>query len=641
MQEPADGASNIRFGVFEADLRARQLHKAGIRVKIQQQPFQILEMLLRRPGAVVTREELRAQLWPSDTFVDFEHSLNSAIKKLRDALGDDANNPRFIETLPRLGYRFIAPVEVPPSAGLGGLPTPARITPPETPLATTTGVAVGTGKRTTLVVLGIVTVIGLVGTLGWKIVQDRRVAAGSASQIRSLAVLPLKNLSGDPNEEYFADGMTEELTTDLGKISALRVISTTSAMQYKGTKKSLPDIARELNVDAVVEGTVARSGSHLRITANLLQAFPEKHLWAESYESDVGDALTLQGQIAQAVARQIQIKLTQREQNMLSVSRPVNPEAQDLTLKGFFTMSGFGSGEASEKAIKYFQQAIEKDPNYARAYAGLAIVYSIWIPGMTRGPRDLMPKAKEFARKALTLDNTLAAAHSQLGLIELYYDWDWSTSEEEYRQTMALNPNYVWVHTWHARGLVARGRTEEAVAEAERMVALSPSPLDWVDAIWIFELARRCDLARGRTQELLEVAPQYVWAHFEMAHIYECEGQLDKAAEESLKADELFGTDPKRLAQLREAITKSGAQGYWKRTLENYRESAKLHYVPPVLVAEACVRVSDKECAFEWLEKGFEERDDMMINLKIEPVLDSLHSDPRFQDLVHRVEIPQ
>jgi len=385
---------------------------------------------------------------------------------------------------------------------------------------------------------------------------------------------------------------------------------------------------------------VARSGSHLRITANLLQAFPEKHVWAESYESEVGDALTLQGQIAQAVAGQIQIKLTRQEQNLLSVARPVNPEAQDLCLKGFFTTRGFESAESSENAIKYFQQAIEKDPNYARAYAGLAIVYSTWIPGMTRGPRDLMPKAKEFARKAMTLDNTLAAAHSQLGLIELYYDWDWSAAEEEYRQTMALNPNYVWVHPWHARGLLARGRTEEAVAEAERIVALSPSPLDWDNAVWIFVLARRCDLARGRAQELLEVAPHYAWAHFENAQIYECDGQMDKAAEEYLKADELFGTDHKKLAQLQEAMAKSGAQGYWKRTLENYRESAKLHYVPSVLVAEACARVGDKECTFKWLEKGFQERDDLMINLKAKPVFDSLHSDPRFQDLVRRVGIP-
>ena len=639
MQPLASNSKIVRFGVFQVDLRSGELYKAGLRVKLQQQPLQVLTLLLEHPNDVVTREELRAKLWPTDTFVDFEHSLNTAVRKLRDTLGDIAENPIFIETIPRKGYRFIAPLEGPASAARDEPPAPARIRPPETPLVTTPGVAAGTGKRTTLLVLGIVVVIGLVGTLGWKIALDGRIAAGNAPRIQSLAVLPLTNLSGDPNEEYFADGMTEELTTDLGKITALRVISRTSAMQYKGTKKSLPDIARELNVDAVVEGTVARSGSHLRMTANLLQAFPEKHLWAESYESEVGDALTLQGQIAQAVARQIQIKLTQQEQNILSVARPVNPEAHDLTLKGFFTMRGAESAEALEKAIKYFQQAIEKDPNYAEANGGLAIAYSTWIPGMTSGPRDLMPKAKELALKAISLDNTCSFAHSQLGMIELYYDWDWSTSEEEFKRTIALNPNSDWVYGWHSRGLAARGRTEEAVAGAQRMISLSPTPMSWDYPIWIFVLAHRYDLARERAQELLEVAPNWVWTHFDMAQVYEQQGKLEEAAQESLKADELFETDPKKVEQLKEALAKSGARNYYRCTLENYKESAKSHYVPPVLVAQTCVRVGDKECAFEWFEKGLEERDDLMINLKVEPAFDSLHSDRRFQDLVRRVGI--
>jgi tetratricopeptide (TPR) repeat protein len=434
--------------------------------------------------------------------------------------------------------------------------------------------------------------------------------------------------------------MTEELTTDLGKISALRVISRTSTMQYKGTKKSLPEIARELNVDAIVEGTVARSGSHVRITANLLQASPEKHLWAESYESEVGDALTVQGQLAQAVAREIQVTLTQKEQHLLAASRPVNPEAQDLYFRGLYVEFEFGTVESSEKAINYFQQAIQKDPNYATAYAGLAEVYANWVPGMNR-PRDRLPKAKELALKALQLDDTLADAHSVLGNIELYYDWDWSAAEEEFKQTMKFNPNLVRAHHWHSRGLVNRGRTEEAIAEAKLALALSPSPSEWDYPIWVYLLARRYDLASERTQELLEMAPNYAWGHFELARVYEQQGKLEEAAQESLKADDLFGTDPKKIAQLKEAMAKSGAQGYWRRTLENYRESAKSRYVPSVLVAEACVRVGDKDSAFEWLERGFEERDDLMIDLKVEPVFDGLRSDPRFQDLIRRVGIPQ
>jgi TolB-like protein/Tfp pilus assembly protein PilF len=486
----------------------------------------------------------------------------------------------------------------------------------------------------------VVAAITLLVIISMTSVREPWLGHRSPPRIQSLAVLPLVNLSSDAGQDYFTDGMTEELTTDLGKISALRVISRTSAMQYKGTKKSLPEVARELNVDAILEGTVARSGSHVRITANLLQASPEKHLWAESYESEVGDALTVQGQLAQAVAREIQVTLTQKEQHLLAASRPVNPEAQDLYFRGRYVEFEFGTVESSEKAINYFQQAIQKDPNYARPYAGLAEVYANWVPGMNR-PRDLVPKAKELALKALQLDDTLADAHSVLGKMELYYDWDWSAAEEEFKQTMKFNPNHVRAHLWHSRGLVNRGRTEEAIAEAKLSLALSPSPSEWDYPIWVFLLARRYDLASERTQELLEIAPNYAWGHFELARVYEQQGKLEEAAQESLKADDLFGTDPKKVAQLKEAMAKSGAQGYWRRTLENYRESAKSRYVPSVLVAEACVRVGDKDSAFEWLERGFEERDDLMIDLKVEPVFDGLRSDPRFQDLIRRVGIPQ
>jgi tetratricopeptide (TPR) repeat protein len=411
-------------------------------------------------------------------------------------------------------------------------------------------------------------------------------------------------------------------------------------MQYKGSKKPLPEIARELNVDAIVEGTVARSGSHVHITTNLIQASPERHLWAASYESEVADALAVQGEIAQAVGRKVGLSITEKERELLTVRRPVNTEAQDLYMEGRFAWNFAENAEASQKAVNYFQQAIEKDPSFAKAYAALASVYAVWIPGMAQGPRHRMSKAREFAMKALALDNTIAESHGTLGMIDLFYDWNWSAAEEEYKQTIALNSNYFWVHSWHARGLVARGQTEQAVAEAQRVIGLSPSPLNWDYSIWVFVLARREDLARERSEQLLRVAPQWTWAHFSAAYVYELQGDSEKAAQEFLKADELFGADPKTMAQLKEAFAKSGAQGYWRRTLENYKETAKSNYVEPVLVAEACVRLGDKECAFKWLERGYKERDDLMINLKVEPVLESLHSDPRFQDLVRRVGIP-
>jgi TolB-like protein/Tfp pilus assembly protein PilF len=568
--------------------------------------------------------------------------VNTAINRLREALGDPADNPRFIETVPRRGYRFVAPVETPNSAN-------SRTTAPGSETSSSgairtkaKGVPRSYGIPAKILASAAVAVIALLVIISVTSVRKSWLGRHSPPRIQSLAVLPMVNLSSEAGQDYFTDGMTEELTTDLGKISALRVISRTSAMQYKGTKKSLPEIARELNVDAIVEGTVARSGSHLRITANLLQASPEKHLWAGSYERGVGDALTVQGQLAQAVAREIQVTLTQNEQHLLAASRPVNPEAQDLYFRGLYAEFGveFGTAESSGKAINYFQQAIQKDPNYAKPYAGLAAVYANWVPGMN-GPRDLMPKSQELALKALQLDDTLADAHSVLGKIKLYYDWDWSAAEEEYKQAMKFNPNQAWAHHWHSRGLVDRGQTEEAIAEAKLSLALDPSPYEWDWPIYVFLLARQYDLASERTQELLAIAPNYVWGHFELARLYEQQGKLEEAAQEFLKADELFGTDPKKLAQLKEAMAKSGAQGYWKRTLENYRESANSSYVPSVLVAEVCVRVGDKECAFEWLERGFEERDDLMTDLKVEPVFDGLRSDRRFQDLIRRVGISQ
>jgi TolB-like protein/DNA-binding winged helix-turn-helix (wHTH) protein len=630
--EPTSGVNppRVAFDRFELDLRSGELRKDGRKIRLQAQPFQLLALLIEQAGEVVARDEVCRALWQSETFVDFDHSMAASVNKIREALGDSAEHPRFVETLPRRGYRFIgqirrdlpAVVALPRSQGVPRLSTWLA--------------------RSPRIVGGIsITIVTLLVTLGWKMMRDGDVTLRSGSHIRSLAVLPLANLSGQPDQDYFADGITEELTTDLGKISALRVISRTSSMQYKGSKKPLPEIARELNVDAIVEGAVARSGSHVHITVNLIQASPERHLWAENYESEVADALAVQGKIAQTVGRKIGLGITEKERELLTVPRPVNPEAQDLYMEGRFAWHFAENAETSQKAVDYFEQAIEKDPSFAKAYAALASVYSVWIPGMAQGPRDRMPKAREFAMKALALDNTISESHGTLGMIDLFYDWNWSTAEEEYKQTIALNPNYFWVYSWHARGLVARGQTEQAVAEAQRVIGLSPSPLNWDYPIWVFVLARREDLARQRAEQLLRVAPQWTWAHFSAAHVYELHGDSEKAVQEFLKAGELFETEPRKIAQLKQAFAKYGSQGYWRQAIQNYKQTAKSSYVEPVLVAEACARIGDKECAFEWLEKGLNERDDLMINLNVDPPLESLHSDPRFQELVRRVGIPQ
>src|SRR5215472_13260375 len=367
----------VRFGTFEVDLSRRELRKSGVRIKLHGQPFEVLAMLLERPGETVPREVAQQRLWPTDTFVDFDHGVNTAINRLREALGDFADNPRFIGTLPRRGYRFIAPVE--PGTGVvqaAAVAAPAAIPEAQAVPAVETGAAFRKWKNPGWILAAVV-LLGLLVAASVGDVRHHLFGGQPRTPIQSIAVLPLANLSNDVNQAYFADGMTEARTTDLGKISALRVISRTSVMQYKGTKKTLPEIARELQVDALVEGTVLRSGNHMRITANLVQASPEKHLWADSYESEVGDILTVQNQVAQAVAREIQVKLTPEEQKRLSDARPVNPEAHDDYLKGRYLCSK-DTREGVDKGIQYFQRAIQEAPDDPLVYAGMAECYSMW-----------------------------------------------------------------------------------------------------------------------------------------------------------------------------------------------------------------------------------------------------------------------
>ncbi|MGA3236871.1 MAG: winged helix-turn-helix domain-containing protein, partial [Bryobacteraceae bacterium] len=401
MREFPSSVRSVRFGVFEVDLRAGELSKKGIRVRLQGQPFLLLITLLKQQGEVVSREELRRTLWPEDTFVDFDHSLGTAVNKLRDVLGDSAANPRFVETLPRRGYRFIAPVvavgeseDIPVA---GDAPPDRQETPASDLLEARDhdqvdlGAAAGVRLRRPLLwkISGLTVLLLSAGFLILMLLRSRPPAL-----IRSLAVLPLENLSGDPSQEYFSDGMTDELIAELGKIGNLRVISRTSVMTYKGARRPLPQIARELNVDVVVEGTVLRSGNQVRITAQLISAADDKHLWAKSYEGDLGDTLALQEQVARSIASEIRIELTPHEQAMFKSAKRVNPEAYEAYLKGRYFWNK-RTTESLRRGIDYFNQAVEKDPNYAPAYAGLADSYALagdWQYGVLT-PREAYPGA--------------------------------------------------------------------------------------------------------------------------------------------------------------------------------------------------------------------------------------------------------
>ena len=645
----------VRFGTFEADLMTRELRKSGVRIKLHGQPFEVLAMLLERPGEAVPREQLRQKLWSTDTFVDFDAGVNTVINRLREALGDSAENPRFIETVPRHGYRFIAPVEAegseppvangiptnPPSSGVvqAVAPVPTRIH----------------GRRIKVLALGLAVVVALIALLSFSSVRERLLGRPSPPHIESLAVLPLANLSGDPGQDFFADGMTEALITDLGKISALRVISRTSVVQYKGTRKPLPEIARELNVDGLVEGTVSRSGNHLRITANLLQASPERHLWAESYEGDVGDVLALQGQVAQAIAREIQVKLTPEEQKLLGNARPVDPQAHDDYLRGRYFCDK-DTREPVEKGIKYFELAIKEAPSDPLGYAGLANCYVLLSSGGDIFVGDLsaaeiMPKARDAASQALRLDENLAEAHTSLACVEMTLNWNWAGAEREFKRAIELNPSDSTARAWYAHYLAAVGRSDESVAEAKRALELDPFSVFTMDfSDWAFYLDRHYDLATEQSQKTSELAPEYPWSHYDLGQIYEWTGRHREAIEEYTKAQEIFGLSQNRLAELRTAYQQSGEKGYWRKTMEFCQDASKQRrkfatpsgygfcdYVKDLYVALFHVRLGEHDAAFHLLDTACTKHETELIYLKVDPQWDSIRSDPRFQSLLRRV----
>src|ERR1700723_1705110 len=450
----------LRFDNFELDVRTQELRKHGVRLRLQGQPLQVLAALLKRAGDVVTREELRAQIWTTDTFVDFDHSLHNAVARVREVLGDSAERPRYIETLPRRGYRFIAPVDVgdlPPPSGAAdsappaGLPGHLRLT-----------------KSHAFLLPAVFAV--LIITIAIWLARAGGASTSAAPRLNSIAVLPLDNLSGDPSQEFFADGMTDQLITDLAKVSSLRVILRTSVMQYKGTRKGLPEIARELNVDAIVEGSVIRSGQRVRVTAQLLQARTDRHLWAETYDRDLGDVLKLQGDVADAIAQQVRAQLTPQQRAQLHGSYAVNPAAYDAYLKGhlYFTTE-FTKPDSLRRAQHLFEEAIQKDPNFALAYSGLGNTY-IYLAFTGALPKEpAYRSAKEELAKAMALDDGIGEAYDALGALNWRFDWDWDAADRAFNRAIALAPSYSCAHEDRALLLAFMGRREEALAEIAKV----------------------------------------------------------------------------------------------------------------------------------------------------------------------------
>jgi TolB-like protein/DNA-binding winged helix-turn-helix (wHTH) protein/Flp pilus assembly protein TadD len=615
----------IRFGLFEVDLTAGVLHREGRKVSLQEQPFQILAQLLERPGEVVTREELRQRLWPQDTFVDYDAGLNTAIRKLREGLGDSADNPRFVETLPRRGYRFIAPVDAVGQATAPAVPETRRFR-----LVPVAGIAVA----------GLAALVAL-GGLNLRGRWEKSTSIVEAGQIRSVAVLPLENLTGEPGQEYFVDGMHDALITELAQIQKLRVISRTSVMRYRRTKEPVTKVAEELNVDAVIEGAVMRSGQRVRITAQLLDARNDRHLWAQSYERDLSDVLTLQRNVAREIAAAAKVELAPQERALLENPRPVNPEAYDDVLKGVHAALGNISAQGMRKAIGHYEDAAKKEPNFALPYAAMALAYYQFSYFGPYAPKEFMPKAESAARKALELDETIADAHFTLGAVLYRYHWDWQEAEREYRRAVKLPSS--WGREGYSEFLSLTRRTEEAVAQLQRereRDPLSPSVIENTEEVL---MARgQYDEVAARYKKLVVKQFDQPRPHYLLGRVYVLKGDLKEGVAELETAVDLShgNPNPRFVAYLGYAYAVAGKAIQARKTLARLNTLLREKYISPYGIALIHVGLGEKEAAFEWLEKAYQAHAFELAELSADPRLNALRADPRFQDLARRVGPP-
>ena len=629
----------VRFGVFEANLRTGELRKHGSKIRLQQQPFQILALLLERAGETVTREELRNRLWSADTFVDFDHGLNKSINKIREALGDSAVSPRFVETVARRGYRFIADVAVvdeapgrTSEASKGERDLVPEERPRSEPLATP-GSHRRPGWWSAPTLVGLALTAASLMLLVWSLEFRSR----SPTAIRSLAVLPLESLSGDASQEYFADGMTDELIATLGQISALRVISRTSVMPYKRARKPLPEIARELNVDAVVEGTVMRSGAQVRITAQLIDARTDKHLWSETYQDDLRDTLTLQNKVARAIASQIQVNVQPLEQSTLQSEHAVDPDALEAYLKGRYFWNK-RTADGLKTARDYFDRAIARDPHYAQAYSGLADTYALlgdWQYAVM-APTEALPRAKAAAIKAIELDNRLGEAHTSLAFCLDGYDWDFKSAETEFRRGVELAPSYATGHHWYAWHLILSGRDREALAEMKRAETLDPlSLIINADLAELLLIAHLPDESVQQSRKTIEMDPGFGLAHNQLGQAYLQEGLRDEAIAELRKAIQSSGGSPTCTANLARAYAASGRRDEAMQLLSDLKRRSSPGASNATEIATIYAALGDTDQAMTWVEKGYDGRFNPGVLLR--PGFDPLRSDPRFQSLVRRV----
>jgi TolB-like protein/DNA-binding winged helix-turn-helix (wHTH) protein/Tfp pilus assembly protein PilF len=632
-----------RFGAFEADFASGDLRKQGLRIKLRGRPFEILGLLVERAGEVVTREELRQALWAADTFVDFDHGLNTAVNKLRETLGDTAENPRFVETLPRRGYRFVAPVEW---MRKGGEPVRGEPLPLAAPEAPTEPVAqkpapppAGPPRRSMRIWLPAAVVLGVAALVFvGRSLRDRE----APGPVR-VAVLPFANLSGDPSQEYFVDGMTDALIAELAQLDGLRVISRTSVMPYKATRLSMPAIARELRVDSVIEGSVVRVGDRVRVTAQLIEGTSDRHLWAKNYERAAADVLGLQREVALDIAREVRATLSPRDAAHLAEQPSVDPRAYEAYLRGRFfwdTMSEKGL----KTSIEFYERAIGMDPSYAPAYAGLADAY--WILGSAgyeaAPPEETVPKARAAARKALELDPSLMRAEATLALIEIDHDWNFAPAERRLRAVLDQNPSLASVHVSFSAYLAGMGRFDESIAEARKGQELDPLSVVPVQTL-AFRLyyARRFAEAEATFTRALDVDPTSFVARVGLGLVRWQQGRGREALAELERGTSASGGSTWARASLAHVLAATGNAARARELLKQLEAEARDRYLPPFYASVIHAALGERDLAMAGLEKSYAEKSGWMVFLRIEPFFDGLRSDPRFADLLARVGLPR
>ena len=623
----------IRFGDgFELNCSSGQMFRAGRLLKLERIPTEILIRLVETPGEIVSREQIAAHVWGKDVFLDTDNSISGAIRKIRQVLRDDAEQPRFIQTVTGQGYRFIAPVEVvgtaievasPPSVS-GETVVGGEAEPP--PLV----------RRNWVRWLLLATAAIALAALAILLFRSRSRHEIPAER-RMLAVLPFDNLTGDASQEYFADGLTEEMITHLGSVdpSRLGVIARTSVMNYKGSHKRLSDVGQELGVQYVLEGSVRRNGDKVRVTAQLIQLSDQTHLWAQEYDRELKDILVIQSDISSEIASEIERKFGALQSHPVPAAAmtPERADAYDLYLKGLYF---FNKRSAFREAIQNLQQAVAKDPQYAVAYALLADSYTLMGAYEQLPASDFAEQARAAASRAVELDDRSAEAHTALALIVQNYDYDWKTSEQEFHRAIALDPNYATAHQWYAEHLMWLGRFDEAFAESERARQLDPlSLVIATDDAYLFYTSRKYDRAIKEFRSVLDRDPGFSRAHdIGLAYVQarQCSAALN---DWHSQPERNLAQDWARTAYLE---GRCGAPGPARKALDRVLEIEKQRAVNPTMMAvTAYLGVGDKERALEWLDKAYEQRSNELTKLKVDPIFDPLRGDQRFQDLLRRV----